>query len=46
VLIFRGLTYVLPILLGVIAYLFWRHDKSWRRAPNSAPRTDLVPEAA
>ncbi|MGY1740833.1 MULTISPECIES: lysylphosphatidylglycerol synthase transmembrane domain-containing protein [unclassified Blastococcus] len=46
VLIFRGLTYVLPILLGVLTYLFWRHDKSWRRPPNSAPRTELVPEAA
>jgi uncharacterized protein (TIRG00374 family) len=46
VLIFRGLTYVLPILLGVVAYLFWRQDKSWRRAPNSAPRTELVPETA
>jgi putative heme transporter len=44
VLIFRGLTYVLPILLGAIAYLFWRHDRSWRREPNSAPRTELVPE--
>ena len=44
VLVFRGLTYVLPIPLGVGAYLFWRHDRSWRRAPNSAPRTPLVPE--
>jgi uncharacterized protein (TIRG00374 family) len=46
VLIFRGLTYVLPILLGVAAYLFWRHNTSWRREANSAPRTELVPESA
>jgi uncharacterized membrane protein YbhN (UPF0104 family) len=44
VLVFRGLTYVLPIPLGVGTYLFWRHDRSWRREPNSAPRTELVPE--
>ncbi|MGY1746801.1 lysylphosphatidylglycerol synthase transmembrane domain-containing protein [Blastococcus sp. SYSU D00695] len=44
VLVFRGLTYVLPILLGAGTYLFWRHNTSWRRAPNSAPRTALVPE--
>jgi putative heme transporter len=46
VLVFRVLTYVLPIPLGVLTYVFWQRNKSWRRAPNSAPRTDLVPEAA
>jgi uncharacterized protein (TIRG00374 family) len=46
VLVFRVLTYVLPIPLGVLTYLFWQRNKSWRRPPNSAPRTDLVPEAA
>ncbi|HYO37712.1 MAG TPA: YbhN family protein [Geodermatophilus sp.] len=46
VLVFRGLTYVLPIPLGVGTYLFWRHNRSWRREPNSAPRTELVPETA
>jgi uncharacterized membrane protein YbhN (UPF0104 family) len=46
VLVFRVLTYVLPIPLGVLTYLFWRRNTSWRRQPNSAPRTDLVPEAA
>ncbi len=44
VLVFRGLTYVLPIPLGLGTYLFWRHNRSWRREPNSAPRTELVPE--
>jgi len=44
VLLFRALTYVLPIPLGVATYLFWRRNQSWRRPPNSAPRTPLVPE--
>jgi uncharacterized protein (TIRG00374 family) len=46
VLIFRALTYVLPIPIGLGTYIFWRRNKSWRREPNSAPRTDLVPETA
>jgi uncharacterized membrane protein YbhN (UPF0104 family) len=45
VLVFRVLTYVLPIPLGVLTYLFWQRNKSWRRPPNGAPRTDLVPQA-
>jgi uncharacterized membrane protein YbhN (UPF0104 family) len=44
VLIFRALTYVLPIPLGLATYVFWRRNHSWRRAPNTAPRTELVPE--
>ncbi|MGY1695036.1 YbhN family protein [Geodermatophilus sp. SYSU D00814] len=44
VLVFRGLTYVLPIPLGLGTYVFWRTNHSWRREPNSAPRTELVPE--
>jgi len=46
VLIYRALTYVLPIPLGVATYLFWRRNTSWRRAPGTAPRTELVPESA
>ncbi len=46
VLVFRALTYVLPIPLGLAAYLFWRRNTSWRRPVNSAPRTELVPESA
>lgn len=34
VLIFRGLTYVLPIPLGLLTYVFWKRNTSWR---NSAP---------
>ncbi len=45
VLIFRGLTYVLPIPIGLACYIFWRRNKSWRREPNGAPRTELVPES-
>ena len=44
VLVYRALTYVLPIPLGLVTYVFWRRNRSWRRTPNSAPRTELVPE--
>jgi uncharacterized membrane protein YbhN (UPF0104 family) len=46
VLVFRALTYVLPIPIGLVTYVFWQRNRSWRRAPNTAPRTDLVPETA
>ena len=45
VLIFRALTYVLPIPVGLFSYVFWRRNRSWRRPANSAPRTELVPES-
>ena len=45
VLVFRALTYVLPIPIGLGTYVFWRHNRSWRREPNTAPRTQLVPES-
>jgi uncharacterized protein (TIRG00374 family) len=44
VLVYRALTYVLPIPLGLGTYVFWRRNQSWRREPNTAPRTPLVPE--
>ena len=34
VLVFRVLTYVLPIPLGLLTYVFWRRNKSWH---DSAP---------
>jgi putative heme transporter len=34
VLLFRLLTYVLPIIVGVFTYIYWRRNRSWR---NSAP---------
>ena len=45
VLVYRALTYVLPIPIGVGAYVFWQRNRSWRRAPGTAPRTPLVPES-
>ncbi|TFV67202.1 UNVERIFIED_ORG: UPF0104 family protein [Bacillus sp. AZ43] len=46
VLVFRALTFVLPIPVGLATYVFWRRNRSWRREPNAAPRTELVPESA
>jgi uncharacterized membrane protein YbhN (UPF0104 family) len=46
VLVFRALTYVLPIPVGAAAYVFWRRNRSWRRPPGGAPRTELVAEWA
>lgn len=34
VLVFRAITFLLPIPLGALAYLFWRSNRSWR---TSAP---------
>jgi putative heme transporter len=45
VLVYRALTYVLPIPIGMGTYLFWQRNRSWRRAPGTAPRTPLVPES-
>jgi putative heme transporter len=45
VLVYRSLTYVLPIPIGIGTYVFWRRNRSWRRAPGTAPRTPLVPES-
>lgn len=44
VLLFRALTYVVPIPFGLATYLFYKQNRSWRRAPGQAPRTELVPE--
>jgi uncharacterized protein (TIRG00374 family) len=46
VLVYRVLSYVLPIPLGGLTYLIFRRNNAWRRAPNTAPRTPLVPEQA
>jgi putative heme transporter len=32
-LLFRAITYLLPIPLGVATWLFWRRNTSWRRRP-------------
>lgn len=35
VLVFRAITYVLPIPLGAVSYVIWRRNKSWRRSTPS-----------
>jgi hypothetical protein len=35
VLVFRALTYLVPIPLGLGTWIFWRTNKSWRRDPGS-----------
>jgi uncharacterized protein (TIRG00374 family) len=45
VLIFRLLTYVLPILFGAITYLYWRRNRSWRDTAPPMP-AELAPAAA
>jgi uncharacterized membrane protein YbhN (UPF0104 family) len=37
VILFRGLTYAGPIVLGVFALLLWRFRRSWRVAPPPEP---------
>jgi uncharacterized protein (TIRG00374 family) len=41
VLMFRLLTYVLPILIGGLTYIYWRRNRSWR---DSAPPLTLDSE--
>jgi len=36
VLLFRFVTFVLPIPLGAASYVFWRRNKSWRKKPEDA----------
>jgi uncharacterized protein (TIRG00374 family) len=37
VLVFRLLTYVLPIPFGLVTYLFWRRNQSWRDSAPALP---------
>ncbi|HEX2272844.1 MAG TPA: YbhN family protein [Acidimicrobiales bacterium] len=37
VLVFRGLTYLLPVPVGVVCYAIWRRRSSWRKAPEPEP---------
>ena len=43
VLVYRVLTYLLPIPIGVGAYLFWRSNRSWRQ--EVIPSTPVAAEA-
>jgi uncharacterized protein (TIRG00374 family) len=47
VLVYRALTYVLPILVGAFCYVVWRRKSSWHKPPaqTAAPDT-LTPEKA
>ncbi|MDP8936199.1 MAG: YbhN family protein [Actinomycetota bacterium] len=40
VLVYRALTYLLPIPVGVVTYLIWRRNTRWRRSPEP---TEAVP---
>jgi uncharacterized protein (TIRG00374 family) len=42
-LVFRALTYLLPIPLGIGAWIFWRQNRSWRKEP---PESSLSPTGA
>ena len=39
VIVFRVLTFVPPILIGAVSYLFWQHNTSWRRPIGSRVST-------
>lgn len=45
VLVFRVLTYVVRIPLGLAAYVYWRGNRSWRREAGTAPRPPIVVDA-
>ena len=42
VLVYRMLTFVLPIPLGVVCYGVWRRNRSWRREPEPSPGEPAV----
>jgi uncharacterized membrane protein YbhN (UPF0104 family) len=44
VLLFRVLTYAVPVPIGGVTYLVWRGRSSWRR--REAPATETAPEPA
>ena len=37
VLLYRALTWLIPIPLGVLCWMFWRSNTSWRRSPGTRP---------
>jgi uncharacterized membrane protein YbhN (UPF0104 family) len=39
VLLFRAVTFFLPIPLGALAYTFWRRNRSWRKTPEERAAT-------
>ena len=43
ILVFRAVTYLLPIPLGIVSYLFWRINTSWKMSEEE--RSDLIGDA-
>jgi uncharacterized membrane protein YbhN (UPF0104 family) len=52
VLVFRAITFLLPVPLGAVSYLIWRANRSWRRSPppddeeGGSPGSDPEPGSA
>jgi len=51
ILVFRAVTYLLPIPLGLMSYVVWRRNKSWKmteekRAESTGDAYESEPEAA
>jgi uncharacterized protein (TIRG00374 family) len=46
VLVFRGLTYLLPVPVGALCYVIWRRKSSWRKAiePETPPAPVVLGE--
>ena len=44
VLVFRALTYLLPVPLGLVTYVIWRRNSSWRKSatPEPPPRAPAL----
>jgi uncharacterized protein (TIRG00374 family) len=38
ILVFRAITYLLPVPLGAISYVVWRRNRSWRMSPAERQR--------
>jgi len=43
VLVYRTLTYLLPIPVGVVCYGVWRRNKRWRKSPPAEPPLEPLP---
>jgi uncharacterized protein (TIRG00374 family) len=46
VLLFRALTFVLPIVIGAGTYIFWRRNRSWRDSAPPLPAWVTAPSSA
>ena len=44
VLVFRTITFILPIPLGALAYMYWRRSTSWRRSAADTDDGDEAPD--